>query len=244
MIPRISFRSVALAIALLIACSFVVLGQTTLEPEAKFPFSEGTYWTYRGIVRWTHENSNKVSETPVVWKMEVRKNIRRENMLAAVVNGFPTDLDWSDGHPTPADSLIVQSGGGKFYLIGSEQLDSVVKTLQDPNASLTSFLSEDDIFLVFPLTRGKKFCDPGGMTRSDSHYCWVVESVDRVSLSNVKGIRSASRTAYGIRYQTNPDDTEFTFVPGVGIVAYGYHHHGTTADTELRLVEFHQGANP
>jgi hypothetical protein len=27
--------------------------------------------------------------------------------------------------------------------------------------------------------------------------------------------------------------------PGIGILSYQYHHHGTVADTSLTLVEFH-----
>jgi hypothetical protein len=28
-------------------------------------------------------------------------------------------------------------------------------------------------------------------------------------------------------------------VPGIGLVSYEYHHHGSVADTALQLVEFH-----
>jgi len=36
-----------------------------------------------------------------------------------------------------------------------------------------------------------------------------------------------------------PDDTTVELAQGIGVLRYEYHHHGTTADTELRLVEFH-----
>jgi len=42
-----------------------------------------------------------------------------------------------------------------------------------------------------------------------------------------------------LEYWSNPDNAQFAFVPGVGITKYAYHHHGTVADTELQLVEFH-----
>jgi hypothetical protein len=41
-----------------------------------------------------------------------------------------------------------------------------------------------------------------------------------------------------------PDDTEFDFVSGIGITSYEYHHHGTIAETELHLVEFHSADAP
>jgi hypothetical protein len=243
MIWTSQFRVVRLTTILLCAFSFA-RPAAQIVSGATFPLSEGTYWIYRGIVRWTHDNSNEVSETAVQWRMEVRKCMRRRDILAAVVNGFPADLNWSDGHPNPKNSLIIQSGEEKFYLIPSDEVDKVLKTVQDPNGSLTSVLSDDNIFLDLPLAKGKKFCDPEGMARSDSHYCWVVESAGQVSLNGVKGISPGLRTAYNLTYRTNPDDEEITYVGGIGLVAYEYHHHGTTADTELKLVEFHQGANP
>ena len=44
---------------------------------------------------------------------------------------------------------------------------------------------------------------------------------------------------FQLQYLTLPDDTTMELVPGVGLVSYQYHHHGTVADTELQLVEFH-----
>ena len=32
--------------------------------------------------------------------------------------------------------------------------------------------------------------------------------------------------------------------PGIGILSYQYHHHGTVADTSLTLVEFHPAQLP
>lgn len=70
-------------------------------------------------------------------------------------------------------------------------------------------------------------------------YCWIVGSPHPAALDGVKGVAPGKRTAYEIEYMTNPDDVEFDFVPGVGITSYEYHHHGTIAETELHLVEFH-----
>jgi hypothetical protein len=39
-------------------------------------------------------------------------------------------------------------------------------------------------------------------------------------------------------YATSPDTTTLDFVPGLGIVAYQYRHHGTPAETNLSLIEF------
>jgi hypothetical protein len=245
MVRLTPIRVVIIAIAFCVSL-FVSLGQETLsKSDANFPLTPGTYWIYRGVVRWFSSEKVAEAETAVKWKMEVEKCIQRDDVRAALVSGFPSDLDWSDGHPKRTNSLIIQSDGGKFYLISSDRVEKVWKTVQDPNGSLESVLVIDDVFLDLPLTRGKKFCgDPEQMERKDSEYCWVVGSVDQHSLNDVKGIASGSRTGYSIKYQSNPDDTEFTYVPGIGLVTYGYHHHGSIADTEIHLVEFHQGTNP
>jgi hypothetical protein len=58
-------------------------------------------------------------------------------------------------------------------------------------------------------------------------------------LQGVSGIASGARAEYELEFRTNPDSTEFSFVPELGITRYAYHHHGTIADTELQLMEFH-----
>jgi len=232
-------------IALVSIFSFAGLGQQTIsKSDASFPLAPGTCWIYQGVVRWYNVKTQAEVETDITWKMEVEKSLQRDDVRAALVSGFPSDLDWSDGHPKRRDSLIIQSDNGKFYLIASDEVEKAWKTVQDPSVSLGTVLDIDDVFLDLPLTQGKKFCDPEQMEREDSGYCWVVESVDQLSLKDVKGIAPGSRTGYSVKYQTNPDDTEFTYVPGVGLVTYGYHHHGSIADTEIHLVEFHLGTNP
>jgi len=220
------------------AASFAA--QASAPSNDPFPMSEGTYWIYRGAV---HSAGNQSGElvTKVSWKTEVRKLIRRGNLNAAVINGFPSDLNWSDGNAKPGDSLLIRSGQDDYYLIGPDSAQQSIKTLEDSNASLDGLLSDDDLFLRLPLKQGAKFCDPESMARDDGMYCSFVSSVDSVSLKDVKGAPHQTREAYEIRYATNPDDITFRLVPGVGIVSYDYHHHGTVADTELKLVEFHAG---
>ena len=200
--------------------------------------SVGTSWAYRGIVRWTHD-VNKVSETKVDWKMEIQRLVRRGEYTGAVIRGFPGDLDWSDGHANPTDSLLVRFGQEKFYLISKERFASSLEMLENPNQSLQGLLSDGDIFLQLPLAQGKKYCDAENMARSDGHYCWIVESSESIDLADLSGGTIKGRgTGFRIRYVTNPDDLTYEFVPGVGVTRYEYHHHGTVADTELRLTEF------
>ena len=227
---------------LLIWVTTNLTGRTKNASDTSFPLEEGTYWVYQGFVRWWSFEVNQMSKTPVTWRMEVRKVIRRDHLLIAVVNGFPGDLDWSDGHPKPSHTLIIQSEADKYYLIGSdEDVAAALERVQDPNDLLEGLLQIDDLFLELPLVQGKKFCDPEQMVRPDNHYCWVVDSAAHAASSAIKGVPPGQRIAYRVRFVTNPDDTAFSFVTGVGLTAYEYHHHGSVADTELKLVEFHPG---
>jgi hypothetical protein len=233
-----------LQLLMLLPLPFVLGGASqTKSPEMmeSFPMTVGTSWTYRGVVRWTHD-VRKVSETTVEWKMEIRRRIHRGEYTGVVIRGFPGDLDWSDGRPNPTDSLMVRFGQEKFYLISKERFASSLQMLENSNESLEGLLSEGDIFLHLPLAPGKKYCNAENMARTDGRYCWFVESSESLTLDELTGgaVRGHG-TSYTLRYMTNPDDISYDFVPGVGITRYECHHHGTVADTELRLSEFQLG---
>jgi hypothetical protein len=203
-----------------------------------FPMLQGTYWTYQGEVRWNdgdHTGTAKIS-----WRTQVRRFLQHGNVRAALINGFPSDVNWSDGKPHPSDSLLVESNGA-FYLIAREQLAEAVRRLEQPGDDLAGLLNDDDLILEWPLARGKKFCDADGLARDDGMYCWVVESSGPSALRGLAGIEPG-QIEYQLSYRTNPDDIAYTFLPKVGITSYEYHHHGTVADTELKLTEFHRSA--
>jgi hypothetical protein len=235
-------------VAILAAAQLCVAGLTARAggtPADDFPLLKGTYWIYRGMVGYFDARSQKTVQMPVEWRTQVTATVRRGNLRATVVQGFPADLDWSDGSPERKDSLIVQEDEYKFYLVNFDDAQNAIKEVQDPGKSLGDIVTEDDLILELPLAKGKKFgCDAEAMQREDLEYCWMVDSTSQTSLNEVKGITHEGRTAYRIRYVTNPDDTSLDFVAGIGITAYHYHHHGTEADTELKLVEFHLGENP
>ena len=228
------------AVFFLGVCGIVSTKASDGEP---FPLAEGTYWIYEGHVLFGGD-SDKESEARVTgWKMEVVKAIRREGLVGAVVRGFPSDLDWSDGKAKAKESLVLESQDGGVYRVEDTEVSSSLERLRNPADTLRGLLRDEDLLLRFPLAQGKKFCDADGMARDDGMYCWVVMSAETASLDKIKGVTPGRRTVFTVRYATNPDDEEFDFVPGIGITAYGYHHHGTVAETELRLTEFHQGGN-
>ena len=216
------------------------LAQSAMDPQWAFPLSEGTYWIYKGVVS-VGGSGDQVSERNVTWKMESRHVIRRADVTVWVVSGFPADLDWSESDPQPRDSLVIQNKDGKVYQIGAEASKAAIQRLGNPADALDGLLTDDDLMFQLPLKQGLRFGDAQSMARDDGMYCWFVDSSAVRNLREVKGLTSPQRTVFELRYQTNPDDSEFGFSSGLGITSYSYHHHGTVADTELRLVEVHFG---
>src|SRR5437899_1781254 len=83
----------------------------------------------------TFDHINRVGEVQVTWRMVIRRFIQRGDVWAAVVNGFPSDLDWSEGKPKPWDSLLIEFKG-KFYLVGAERFAEAVHRLEQPSDDL------------------------------------------------------------------------------------------------------------
>jgi hypothetical protein len=209
------------------------------ETADSFPLNEGTTWLYRGIVRWYDMETQKTVAAIVISRSEVVRVIRRNDLVAAVIKGFPPDLDWSEGQAPRGDWLIVRASTGELYLFGAEEVEQKLERLENPGDSLEGMLTVDDLFMKLPPKKGMKFCDAEAKARTDDHYCWVIASVRELNLTRVRGLEPRKRTAFLLQFVTNPDDTELEFVPGIGFISYRYHHHGSVADTEMSLVEFH-----
>ena len=214
------------------------------EPEAPFfPLKPGTSWAYEGTAQWSASGERAASKK-IRYSMKVSRVVERDNLRAAVVSGYPGDLDWSEGDRTALLSLIVETKDGRYYRIAPEQTDSALKRLADPSDKLDGLLLDDDWFLEKDPAAGKKYCDAESRVRDDGMYCWMVDSVETSEFRGVHGIPQTKLKALNLAFRTNPDDTEIKFVPGIGIMEYAYHHHGTIRETELRLVEFRRSSEP
>ena len=78
-------------IAILILCNaFPIVAQ---QAQDFFPLSEGTYWVYKGTVKWT-DSVNKVKEQSITLKMEVIKRFKNGPYEIALMKGHPKDLCW------------------------------------------------------------------------------------------------------------------------------------------------------
>lgn len=236
----VSVRRKFLILAVLLAGSGLAASATVdVDLRQAFPLLPGTQWIYRGYVRSHVDGSTIGKVTGVTWTMSVERTVERDGISAVVVRGFPSDLDWSAGDAKPQASVLVETREGKFYWNSQHDAQTMLNEIGDPKYSLRALAPDDDLIFQLPLAGGKKFCDEQSMRREDGMYCWVASGPHPAALDHVKGLAPGARAAYDLEYNTLPDDCEFEFVEGVGITRYEFHHHGTIADTELRLVEFH-----
>jgi hypothetical protein len=228
----------ASAMVLLVVALSLLHAQTPATPREFFPLTVGTYWVYQGKVRWDDPESDKPGSAEVTWKMQVDKVIRKKGLVAAIVSGFPPDLDWSAGETEPKPWLILEDEKHQVYY---ENLgpDFDLSKIDSGDQALERFLVEDNFFFQWPLYAGAKFCDAEARKREDNLYCWAVAEAATKKLDFVKGAPADEQPVFRLEYRTLPDDTVMELVPSVGLLSYQYHHHGSVADTELRLVEFH-----
>lgn len=217
----------------------VPIGQSAHVRESEmlnpFPGGVGSYWIYKGLVR---QQGFKIEEEKIRWRMTIERVLHRDGATAVVVKRFPDDADWSS-NPPAKESMFVLTDDGGLYRIYSEQ-GTPDQKFTDTRIATQEFLKDADLLFQWPPTVGAQ---PGGGTcpdRTDDMYCWVLEEpVQKVSVRGIKGVPSGSRTSYSLMYRTLPDHTEIDFISGIGVTGYEYHHHGTVADVELRLVEVH-----
>ncbi len=186
----------------------------TPEPVAVFPLATGASWTYEGTVTWAGPGGEPV-EKQVTWSMQVVETIERGRLVGYLIKGFPGDLPWSEGEAQPGDWLIVRVDGRRYYLSRATP-----ESIAAFRAGRRGVPAADDLVLETPLAAGQRICHG-----DDTRYCWVVEA--------------AAGGAFTLTYRTLPDHTVIEFLPGKGITAYRYGHHGTLSEVDVRLVAHH-----
>ena len=210
------------------------------QPELFFPLAAGTWWLYRGTVTWTDQQTEKDVQADVTLKMTVERVIQKPEFTIAVLSGFPRDLDWATGEVAAMPWLLIETKRHEIFL-NSLPPDFDYARLEKDASALDKLLAEDNLLFRWPMKQGMKFGDAESLRRDDALYCWVVASQETKKLAEIKGLTSRPAEISVLRFTTNPDDTEMEVAPGIGILSYQYHHHGTVAETNLSLVEFNLG---
>ena len=233
-----TMRRVVIVMACALCATAMMNARDTAPGTQFFPMKVGTYWVYEGTVSWQDPEKEEPTKESVTWRMTVDKVIQRDGLVATVVTGFPADLDWSAGTAAPKQWLILEDTKHQVHYVNLGP-DFEFTKYEKGNESFDKFLVEDTLLFEWPLKVGAKFCVEEEKKREDMMYCWFVAKEEKRTLGSVKGVSPEEKEVYELRYVSNPDDTSMELVAGVGLVGYRYRHHGTVADTELRLMEFH-----
>jgi hypothetical protein len=208
------------------------------QQRGGFPMQKGYCWVYRGGATWVEIGSSAVRETTLTWRMEVTEVIERRHVRAAVLDGFPADLNWFSTGQERKVYLLVEIGTGAYYLVAEPRAEDVRARLMDTGDPLQGLVGSGELFLELPLVEGKVFGEVEQITRQDGLYCWVVDGESKKDLSEIEGITDSEPIPeYILSYQTLADHTVINFVPGIGITRYQYHHHGSVAEVDLSLTE-------
>jgi len=214
---------------------------TNPAAERFLPLTPGAYWVYQGTVEWgADSDTDKSTTTKVTLTSKVERVYEKPEFTLAVVFGFPSDQDWATGQVEPKRSLLIETEKHEVFVDALPPDFNFAKLEKDP-AAFANLISEDNVLFRWPLKKGMKFGDAESVRREDDMYCWVVMEQQRKNLGAIKGLTGRQAEVSLLRYATNPDDTEMEVSPGIGILSYEYHHHGTVANTSLTLVEFHPG---
>ncbi len=216
------------------------------DTSTYFPLSKGSYWIYRGEVKWVQKNDttgkHEDQSKTLTWKMEVIDTASRGLVFAALLKGLPSDLSWYEEGKERGTHLIVRVGSAAYHLLYGENALKAWQKIKDTKESLHELVDSESLFLDAPLIDRKIFGDFAQSTTG--RYCWVVEG-ESAYTDKVKGAPSLKDgRVFTMTYRTSPDFQSVAYVPGLGIVHYRYHHNGTPAECDMQLIEFHKGEKP
>ncbi len=239
------FRKTVVVLAVLTllgALTSRAVSAQTPQPPDPFPMAKGTYWVYKGPVKWTPVDSDEIQEQVMTWKMEITEVLQRDGIRAAVVTGHPSDLVFYEEGRVPRDYLIVSVNDQKYYLVSGERAQAALRRFKDSQDVLVDFVHDSELWLDLPLTPGKSFGETAQIARPDRMYAWTVDKEEPAQLAGIVGIPAiADATAFELKLTTLPETETVEFVLGLGITRFTYDHHGTVASVDLKLSEYHPG---
>lgn len=212
--------------------------------------AKGNYWIYKGSAEWTPIDG-EIIKSELSLKMEVLDvvslPIANSNDLAliALVKGNPAGRevfnymaeDYSNRSQMRLLSLglyTVYTNNGKDYYIseGRDEFDSAKKGLAPFGGELISKTKDLKVGNLFG-------CYNEEIKRSDTLYCWNISSKKIVNQKNLVGnLKTQKFYQYNFIFETLPDDEQYSFAPGLGIIASSYRHHGSVMEYNLTLTEY------
>ena len=199
---------------------------------------KGTHWIYRGDVAWQATgNDATVHKSRLDWNMEIVDNIQRGHYRAALIRGHPSDLArYEQGRARGCDVLIGVDNE-RFYLVQCNSSASREK-LTLTERQLSSMITNDNLIFRLPIAQGDSFGGDPERGVNDGMYAWYAQTIRPATLKGISGITGAGPwTEYILTYRTNPDHEIDTYVPGIGLTAYVYSHHGSVSEVNVKLIQ-------
>lgn len=212
-----------------VMCAAVSVG----AERDSWPLIKGAYWVYRAEVQSQQPpGRNGVLATQLTWRLQVVDTYRRHQVEAALMRGHPADLAFYTPGTQPRFWVLARSGN-VYYMLRDP---AAWERLHDKSDSLSSLIATPNEFFSFPMKQGDLFGqDP---KRDDNFYGWLVEDVRPADLSAMSYSRTTPDPREYVLIERTMSGTEsVTFVPGVGITRYVYHHNGTISDVDAVLIE-------
>jgi len=231
-VARWAFR-VLIAIALAASPRGVSAG----DDAAVIPFVIGTAWTYQALLKWT-DPPNTLRRSEVRWTSTVIDAFDHGDVAGALLQGGVWDLAWwsSDARPGSYEVLRV---GTRYYLLRDVSKTAFAAVKSGGRKALPADLDQHVWFDV-PLTKDRVLRPRDMGRRDDTSYGWWIDSVDPARL-DVAGLRDRTRRAYRLAYVTLASEHYVTVVPGIGVTAFTYVHHGTLAEAYAHLIAYRRG---
>ena len=206
--------------------------------DEMLPVRKGAHWLYRGTVSWLPAGKNaEVQVKQLTWETTVVDAVAIGKYTVALILGHPSDLAFSEGGPAKGSYILVVANNREIYFDRCEPAVSL-EQLKLSDFRLAQLTAKRNLIFKLPLREGETFgAAPDRGERDDTFYEWSVESVGPAK-QQIAGFPSdKERMAYTLIYRTMPDHQISTYVPGIGLTAYIYSHHGTPSEVDMKLVK-------
>jgi len=183
-------------------------------------------------------NSPERRRSSVRWTSKVVDAFDDGDVAGALLEGAVWDLAWWSPDVRPGAYAVLRAGT-QYYLVADRAKEVFAAVKKSGRRALTRDVEHHPWFAT-PLRRGQMNRDPELGPRDDTNYGWFVESAAPAKLG-VPGTAGAAWTAYVLAYRTLGSNDLVTFVPGIGITAFTFVHHGTLAEAYVHLAAFRRG---
>jgi hypothetical protein len=155
---------------------------------------------------------------------------------AAVVRGWIQELAWYEPGRTPGFSLLL-ARNSRLYHMPTRDSSSAVASLAGAVESDSSPGQAWELVVDSGLAVGHIYGqDAERGNRPDTFYAWYVESRQAIRPEAARSFLGPAAVQWRLVYRTAPDHQIVDIVSGLAITRYVYGHHGTVADTDVKLV--------